>query len=52
MKTIPVTEKKMIELSCRHQNRQHLVPWKLIFATNFMAADAYVFLLSVGQLFS
>jgi sugar phosphate permease len=31
MKTIPVSEKKMIELSCRHQNRQHLVPWKLIF---------------------
>lgn len=31
MKTMPASEKKMIELSCRHKNQQHLVSWKLIF---------------------
>lgn len=31
MKTMPETEKKMIELSCRHKDQQLLVSWKLIF---------------------
>jgi ACS family glucarate transporter-like MFS transporter len=31
MKTMPAAEKKMIGLSCRHKDQQHLVPWKLIF---------------------
>jgi MFS transporter, ACS family, glucarate transporter len=31
MKTIPDSEKKMIESSCRHKNNQQLVSWKLIF---------------------
>lgn len=31
MKSMPAPEKKMIELSCRHKDQQHLVPWKLIF---------------------
>ena len=30
-KTIPDSEKKMIESSCRHKNNQQLVSWKLIF---------------------
>ncbi len=31
MKSMPEPEKKMIELSCRHKDQQHLLPWKLIF---------------------
>jgi sugar phosphate permease len=31
MKSMPVSEKKKIETSCRHKAHQHLVPWKLIF---------------------
>lgn len=31
MKKVPAEERKLIESSCRHSNRQHLVPWKLIF---------------------
>jgi ACS family glucarate transporter-like MFS transporter len=31
MKSISTHETKMIEMSCRHSDRQHLVPWKLIF---------------------
>ncbi len=31
MKSMPGTEKKLIEKSCRHRDAQHLVPWKLIF---------------------
>jgi len=31
MKSIPPPEKNMIESSCRHQHKQLLVPWKLIF---------------------
>lgn len=30
MKTMPAPEKKMLESSCRHNDRQQLVPWKLI----------------------
>ncbi len=30
MKIMPAQEKKMIQLSCRHKDEQHLVPWKLI----------------------
>jgi ACS family glucarate transporter-like MFS transporter len=31
MKNMPAPERKMIELSCRHKDRQRLVPWRLIF---------------------
>jgi MFS transporter, ACS family, glucarate transporter len=31
LKKIPSNEKKLIESSCRHNDQQHLVPWKLIF---------------------
>ena len=31
MKSMSVTEKKLIETSCRHEDKQHQVPWKLIF---------------------
>src|SRR5258706_2712692 len=31
MKSIPVAEKKIIELSRRHSDEQHLLPWRLIF---------------------
>ena len=34
MKSMPVPEKKMIALSCRHKDQQELVPWKLIFRNN------------------
>jgi ACS family glucarate transporter-like MFS transporter len=31
MKNMPAPERKMIELTCRHKDRQRLVPWRLIF---------------------
>ena len=34
MKSMPIPEKKMIALSCRHKDQQELVPWKLIFRNN------------------
>lgn len=34
MKKMPAAEKTMIESSCRHNNHQHLVPWKLIFSNS------------------
>ncbi|HTH82245.1 MAG TPA: MFS transporter [Mucilaginibacter sp.] len=32
MKGMPADEKQLIAASCRHNNKQHLVPWKLIFS--------------------
>jgi ACS family glucarate transporter-like MFS transporter len=32
MKNMPAPEKKMIEASCRHNDHQQLLPWKMIFS--------------------
>lgn len=36
MKKMPQPEKKMIEISCRHNNNQRQVPWKMIFRNSTM----------------